>query len=119
MEDREFGYAIDCGLESLAELDRWEIKLIVNESKNTVTMINSSGIQEVKNIEFYSDEVTFQVFSTFYFLDRFTGEIDAGRSNPEANGICIEAGWRWNYDKTNKELVYEKDPKFKFEVPKN
>ena len=82
-------------------------------------MMNASGISEVENIEFYSDEVTFEADGVVYFLDRFTGEITAGRDYPEADGNCIEAGWRWNYGQTNKELVYEKDPKFKFEVPKN
>ena len=113
MEDRKYGYAISCGLENIHDIKMYEIRLVVNKLKETVSLINEDGIPTVENIDFYADKVAFEADGMMYFLNRFTGEINAGRGYPEATGNCIEEGWRWSVDETRNVAVYEKDMKYK------
>ena len=109
MEEKKYGYAIACGLENKESFKRFEIRLVVNKAKETVSLLKQGGIPIVEYIEFYSNEVTFEAEGVMYFLNRFTGEITAGRGYPEADGNCIEEGWRWSLDETRNVLVYAKE----------
>ena len=111
---KEDSYIIDCGLRNQENFRLFEIKLIVNKSEGTVRLLHEDrSIPSIDYVEFYSDDVTFETNGVSYFLDRFTGEIDAGKGYPEASGSCIEEGWRWSFDETRNVRVYERDMKYK------